>query len=137
MTPFLSQAKQLRQEDVFKSISDNVGSSGDPRTFYVFAAVGVGLVFLLLLVNALMKRRATPRAVNHQGKLVKELMRKVPLRKGEVKQLRAMAAEQGCESPLTLVLCPSLIAKGLNEKGRADKRVVMGVARKMGIVKKK
>jgi hypothetical protein len=29
------------------------------------------------------------------------------------------------------------MAKALSEKGRADKRVVMGVARKMGIVKKK
>jgi len=54
-----------------------------------------------------------------------------------VKHLRTMASEQQCVSPLTLVLCPSLLARGMNTKGKADKRVVMGVAKKMGMVKKK
>ena len=128
---------QLKQEDVFKSISDNVGGSGDPKAFYIVAAIAVAVVVVLVVINKRMKREATPQAVNHEGKLIKELLRKVPLRKAEVKHLRSMAAEQGCESPLTLVLCPSLMAKGLNEKGRSDRRVVMGVARKMGILKKK
>jgi hypothetical protein len=128
---------QLKQEDVFKSISDNVGGSADPKTFFIVGGIVVAIVVVLVLINKRMQREATPQAVNHQGKLVKELLKKVPLRKGEVKHLRTMAAEQGCESPLTLVLCPSLMTKGLNEKGRADRRVVMGVARKMGILKKK
>jgi hypothetical protein len=130
-------AAQLRQEDVFKSISENVSGSGDPTPFYAMALVGVGLVLVLVVVNHFMKRQARPKAVNHQGKLIKEMLRRLPLRGGEVKQLRLMAAEQGCESPLTLVLCPSLMAKGIQEKGKADKRVVLGVARKMGILKKK
>jgi hypothetical protein len=125
------------QADVFKSISDNVGSPTDPRVFYVVAAVGVGIVLLLIAVNAFKKRAALPRAVNHQGKLMKEVLKRVGLRKGEVRQLKVLAGEQGCASPLTLVLCPSLLAKGLAEKGRADKRTLMGVARKMGIIKKK
>src|SRR5438105_470648 len=137
MMTLLSQAKHLKQEDVFKSISENVGSSGDPRVFYIVAALGVGLVVLLIVINALKKRQASPRAVNHQGRLLKELSKAVSLKKGEVKQLKTMAAEQGCDSPLTLVLCPSLLAKGINSKGKADKRVVMGVARRMGILRKK
>jgi hypothetical protein len=130
-------AAQLRQEDVFKSISENVSGSGDPTPFYAMAAIGLAIVVVLSVANAFMKRQARPRVVNHRGKLVKEVLRRVPLRSGEVKQLKVMAAEQGCESPLTLVLCPSLLAKGIQEKGKADKRVVMGVARKMGILKKK
>ncbi|HEY7115341.1 MAG TPA: hypothetical protein VH475_02080 [Tepidisphaeraceae bacterium] len=130
-------AAPLRQEDVFKSISENVGAPGDPTVFYAIAMIGAGVVLVLVLVNWFLKRRATPRTVNHQGKLVKEMLRKVPLKGGEVKQLRLMAQEQGCESPLTLVLCPSLLAKGINTRGKADKRVVMGVAKKMGILKKK
>jgi hypothetical protein len=59
------------------------------------------------------------------------------LKKGEMKHLKTMAVEQNCASPLTLILCPSVLAKGINSKGKADKRVVMGVARKMGILKKK
>lgn len=127
----------VRQEDVFKSISDNVGGSTDPKFFYILALAGAGFVLLLVVINSFKNRQVRPRAVNHQGKLLKELLKKVPLKNGEVKQLKAMAAEQGCDSPLTLVLCPSLLAKGMNTKGKADKRVVMGVAKKMGILKKK
>ena len=130
-------AAQLRQEDVFKSISDNVGGAGDPTPFYAVALVGAGIVLVLLVVNYFQKRQASPRAVNHRGKLIKEMLKRVPLRGGEIKQLKLMAADQGCESPLTLVLCPSLMAKGMQDSGKADKRVVMGVARKMGILKKK
>jgi len=128
---------QLRQEDVFKSISDNVGGQTDPKVFYTVAAIGTALVLLLIGVNALKKRQATPRAVNHQGKLLKEILKSVSLKKGEMKHLKTMAMEQNCDSPLTLILCPSVLAKGINAKGKADKRVVMGVARKMGILKKK
>ena|SRR5947207_9448163 len=134
----LAQAKPLKQEDVFKSISDNVGSTADPKVFYIVAAIGVAFVVLLIVINALKKRQTLPRAVNHQGKLIKEMLKTVGLKSAEIKQLRTMAAEQGCSSPLTMVLCPSLLAKGVNVKGgKADKRVVMGVARKMGILKKK
>jgi hypothetical protein len=128
---------QLKQEDVFKSISDNVGRTTDPKVFYVAALLVVALVLLLAVVNSIRKRKASPRPVNHQGRLIKEILKSVPLKGGEVKQLRAMAAEQQCTSPLTLVLCPSLLARGMNTRGKADKKVVMGVARKMGIVKKK
>ena len=130
-------AAQLRQEDVFKSISDNVSGSGDPTPFYAVALIGAGIVLVLSVANYFMKRQARPRAVNHRGKLVKEVLRRVPLRNVEVKQLKVMAAEQGCDSPLTLVLCPSLLAKGIQETAKADKRVALGVARKMGILKKK
>jgi len=133
----LSQLAQLRQEDVFKSISDNVGGQTDPKVFYAVAAIGTALVLLLVFVNSLKKRQATPRAVNHQGKLLKEILKSVSLKKAEMKQLKTMAIEQNCASPLTLILCPSVLAKGINAKGKADKRVVMGVARKMGILKKK
>ncbi|SRR5258706_2118157 len=128
---------QLKQEDVFKSISDNVSSSGDPKVFYVVALIGVGLVLLLVVANSMKKRQASPRAVNHQGKLMKEMLKALALKKAEVKNLKIMAAEQHCGSPLTLVLCPSMLARAINAKGKADKRVVMGVARKMGILKKK
>jgi hypothetical protein len=129
---------QLKQEDVFKSISENVGNSNaDPRGFYIFALVGAGLILVLVIINSVKKREATPRAVNHQGKLVKEMLRKVTLKGVELKHLRHAAADQGCDSPLTLVLCPSLLAKGIHAKTKADKRVLMGVAKKMGILKKK
>src|SRR5258706_2007502 len=128
---------QLRQEDVFKSISDNVGAKTDPQVFYIVGLIVVGLVLLLVVVNNFKKRQATPRAVNHQGKLLKEILKALPLKKAEIKHLKTMAVEQSCASPLTMILCPSVLARGINAKGKADKRVVMGVARKMGILNKK
>jgi hypothetical protein len=129
---------QLKQEDVFRSISDNVGNSrSDPRVFYAFIMGVAVLILLLVLINAWRKRGSSTRAVNRQGKLTKEILRQLPLKKGEYKHLKTMAEEQGCESPLTLILCPSLMAKGMTEKGKADKKVLMNVARKMGVVKKK
>ncbi|HSI32267.1 MAG: hypothetical protein ACAI43_21020 [Phycisphaerae bacterium] len=134
MTYLLSQT---RQEDVFRSISENVGGSSDPTTFYYLLAGAAGLVVLLALISARKKRAARPRAVNHQGRLMKEILRRVPLKKSEVKHLRTVAGEQGCASPLTLILCPSVLAKGLSEKSRADRKVIMNVARKMGVVRRK
>jgi len=139
MTPTMTLAlAQLKQEDVFKSISDNVGnSSSDPRIFYAFIVGVAALILLVVLVNAWRKRTSPTRAVNHQGKLTREILAQLPLKKGEYKHLKTMATEQGCESPLTLILCPSIMAKGMTEKGKADKKVLMNVARKMGVVKKK
>jgi hypothetical protein len=124
---------QLKQEDVFKSISKNVSGPGDPTVFYAAILTVAGLILLVVVVNALRKREWQPRSVNHQGKLLKEILKRVSLRKGEVRALRTIAAEQGCESPLTLVLCPSLLAKGINAKGKADRKSAMLVARKVGL----
>ena len=127
----------LKQEDVFKSISENVGGSSDPTALYAVLIGAAAFVGLLVFINSRWKREARPKTVNHQGRLLKELTRKLPLKKSEIRQLRVMAAEQGCDSPLTLILCPSLLAKGLAVKSKADRRIIMGIARKMGVVRKK
>src|SRR5258706_5976796 len=99
---------QLKQEDVFKSISDNVSSSGDPKVFYVVALIGVGLVLLLVVANSMKKRQASPRAVNHQGKLMKEMLKTLALKKAEVKNLKIMAAGQQRRFPPNPVLRSSM-----------------------------
>jgi hypothetical protein len=130
MIPILAQPKQ---SDVFKSISDNVSGTSDPKIFYA-VMLGIAVVVFLLVVNsALRNRQSKPRGVNHQGKLLKEMLKRVSLRKSEVRALRTIAAEQGCTSPLTLVLCPSLLAKGINARGKADRKSAMTVARKVGL----
>lgn len=123
-------------EEVFKSTSENMGSSADPKAIYAFLLGGAALVLLLVLISSRKKREAAPRAVNHHGKLLKEILRRIPLKGGEVKQLKVIAGEQGLSSPLLLVLCPSLLAKGVAAKTKADKRVILRVARKMGVLRK-
>ena len=134
MIPILAQPKQ---SDVFKSISENVSGTSDPKIFYA-VMLGIAIIVFVLVVNsALRNRQSKPRGVNHQGKLLKEMLKRVSLRKSEVRALRTIAAEQGCTSPLTLVLCPSLLAKGINARGKADRKSAMTVARKVGLTSAK
>jgi hypothetical protein len=124
---------QLKQEDVFKSISKNVSGPGDPTVFYAVILAVAAIILVVVVINALRKREPRARSVNHHGKLLKEVLKRVSLRKAEVRALRTIAAEQACESPLTLVLCPSLLAKGINAHGKADRKTAMLVARKVGL----
>ena len=124
---------QLKQADVFKSISENVSGSSDPKVLYAVLLGMAAIIFVAVVVNALRNRESKPRGVNHQGKLLKEILKTVALRKGEVRALKTIAGEQGCTSPLTLVLCPSVLAKGINARGKSDRKWAMAVARKLGL----
>ena len=144
-----SASAQPTQEEVFQSIKDNVGPSQTDYSKllpYVFA--GMGLVILLVLVSQRKRQEtATPKALNHQGKLLKEVLKTVPLRAAELKQLRMLAEgrEQRLASPLTLLLCPSLLAEavharqaqGSKGKGKLDRKAVLELARKVGLVTEK
>jgi hypothetical protein len=104
------------QEDVFKSIQSNVDESVDGGKVLAVLAVGVGLAIVLTLFSRRQKREATPKALNHQGKLIREMMKTAGLKANEVRQLKVLADEmaaagQPLESSLTLMLCPSLMKK--------------------------
>jgi hypothetical protein len=121
------------QEEVFKSISDNVGSSTDPKRFAAFVLAVVALVILLAVVSKRKQRQVTPKILNHQGKLLKEIAKHIDLRPAEIRQLKALAEEQNLSSPLTLLLCPSILAKAVKERsGKVDKRAILSVAKKLG-----
>ncbi len=121
------------QEEVFKSIGDNVGSSTDPKKFFAFLAGVAGLIILLAVLSKRKQRQVTPKTLNHQGKLMKEILRQVDLRPAEIRQLRMLADAQDVESPLTLLLCPSMLAKAVKERsGKVDRKVLMSVAKKLG-----
>jgi len=78
------------------------------------------------------KRDLSPRSLNHQGKLLKEVMKRINLKPSEVRQLKTLAEEQSVSSPLTLLLCPSVLAKAVkHQSGKVDARVIAQVARKM------
>ena len=62
---------------------------------------------------------------------MKEVLRTVPLKPAELKQLKVLAeqsrAAQGIQSPLTLVLCPSVLARAAQEKSTKANRKVVAV----------
>ncbi len=119
--PFaLSASANPTQQDVFKSINENVGQSVDGRKVLAVLALAVGIVIVLVLFNRRQTRQAVPTALNHQGKLLREMMKTAGLKPAEARQLKvladqAAAAGEPVESPITLLLCPSLM-KRLREK---------------------
>jgi hypothetical protein len=125
------------QEEVFKSIQDNVGSTVDYRKFLLFLCVACGAIILLSLFSHRRKREVVPRRVNHHGKLIKEIMKGLAVRPREIKQLKTLAEQTALpngefvHNPLTLLLCPSVLIKAVqNPRCKADRRVLQQVLRK-------
>jgi hypothetical protein len=129
------------QDDVFKSIHDSVGKPAqfDSRPVILLAAGG-GLVLLFLtLMSRRQQKVASPKSLNHPGRLMKEVLREVSLKPAELRQLKllsdAVQHETGQEAnPLTLLLCPSLLAKGLKAgPAKLDRKALAQVVRKMRV----
>jgi hypothetical protein len=127
------------QQDVFKSIQDNVGqpTDFDARPVIFLAAAGGAALLLVVGVNYWQKRRSTPRKLNHPAKLLKEVVREVPLSASEVKQLKLLADNLENEidqpaGPLLMLLCPSLLGKALKTAPpKLDRRTVAGLVRRL------
>ena len=132
----------MTQEDVFKSINDNVSNSGDAsgRMFLALLLGAAAVLMLLSLISLRRKRVATPRAVNHPGKLLKELTKKISLRPAEIKQLKLLAegernAGNPIDDPLLFIICPSTFAAAMRSgRAKVDRKVLAGLARKMGLI---
>ena len=127
------------QDDVFKKIQQSVGEKEEVDLGPVlWLAGGGGAVALLLYLLSHKKQKvAGAKSLNHGGKLLREVMKEVPLSAAELKQLKLLAdsvQQQTGEpaTPLTLLLCPSLLAKGLQAKpAKLDRAAVAQVVRKM------
>jgi hypothetical protein len=127
------------QDDVFKSIQDSMGK---PQEFdyrpVLLLAAGGGLVVLLLAVSS--RRQQSGRSsqpVNSAARLMKQILREIPLKPGEVKQLKVLAGAVknptvDQTNPLVLLLCPSVMAKGLQTAGnKIDRKTVAQIVRKL------
>jgi hypothetical protein len=121
------------QQDVLHSINDSIGDSIDMTKLLGAAGLVASVAMLISLLNYRHKQRATPKVVNHSGKLLKEITRRVNLKAIEVKQLRMLADSQHVSSPLVLLLCPSLLEKAVKQNGeRVDRRIVLGMLKRVG-----
>jgi hypothetical protein len=117
---------QVTLEQVFKSTQENIGQA--PTAGRVIGMVlGISAVILLLvLLQHRLKRHANPKKVNNQSKLLKEVLKTVPLKSTELKHLKELAQRQACSSPLTLLLCPSLLARGVEATKRRSDEATKG-----------
>ena len=139
-TTAIARAAGPTQTDVFKSIQDSVGERHDVNsTPVILLALGGALVLAVLvwMSRREQKKAVAPEALNHAGKLAKEVVKQVSLKPQELKQLRTLAESVGDQSgetpdPLTLLLCPSLLAKGVNANpSKLDKKVVAQMVKRL------
>ena len=131
---------QPTQEEVLKSIGDNVGQPVDSTRFVASLAGIAGVILLLVVAGQWRSRERRPRALNHHGRLLKEVLRHVPLKGAELRQIKALAPQarganghgERVSSPLTLLLCPSLLADAAKQsRGKADLPVVAALVKKL------
>lgn len=138
MSPMVASAAPT-PEEISKSFSQNMDGEVNASTFLYVVGGALALILLLSLANRQWRKgTTTPKVLNHQGKLMREVLRSIPLRGREVKQLKALAeqveAERPLASPLTLMLCPSVLAKTIQtKKPRGDRKAIIAVARKAGL----
>ncbi len=120
------------QEDVFRSVNQNLDKPVDMSKAVPFLLVVLGFLILVFLYHFHTQRKTSPRSLNHAGKLTREISRRLALRSVELKQLRILAQEQQLEHPLTLILCPSVLGKAIRTPSpRVDRSVVKQIVQKL------
>jgi hypothetical protein len=107
-------------DDITKSFNQNMDQEPDYSKMIPWLFGVAGIVATVMYFRQRQKRAAVPRALNHPGKLVKEVVKIAELDPLELKRLKALAAEYNCTSPLTLLLCPSLLNKADEETPELD-----------------
>jgi LPXTG-motif cell wall-anchored protein len=122
---------QVKLEDVFKSTQENMNQGpGSERILFLILGALV-LVALLVFLQTRRKKEAAPKAFNHPAKLVKEVLKGTPIDAVELRQLKQIAAGLEVENPLVLLLCPSLLARGLKGASDEQRRAVGEVIKKL------
>ena len=139
---FLPLLADATQEEVLRSIGKNVSEGGDSgRVLGVLAGVAGAVVLLVVVGQRRGGGAAGPKPLHSHSRLMKEVLRTVPLKPAELKQLKLLLQESRArggeapvpESPLTLVLCPSVLLKSAQGRSqKVNRKVVAGVARKLG-----
>lgn len=119
-------------EEFFQSVRENMDKPVDPSKFIAVLLAAVGVILLVMLFNRKRERQIRPKVLNHPGKLIKEIAAAVHLKPSEMKQLKLLADGQGVSGPITLLLCPSVLARAVREKSsKIDKKIVAQIARKL------
>src|SRR5215204_966830 len=124
------------QEEFFKSVRDSVNNTGSGGggisngAFAIFLAL-VALLIAAVVLNNWLKRRAgsaknvatKSKTFSQPRKLMKEVSKAAGLSGEEMRQLKALADQHGHASPLTLLICPSLLIEGARHGDtKADKQ---------------
>jgi hypothetical protein len=132
------QARAADPDAFLKSMSEGVTSAGDSHAVLPIILAVIGVILLLAWLGTRERKAAKPRPVNHGRKLLKHVGREIGLAGGEIRQLKLLAdvhertAGEKLHSPLTLLLCPSLLGKTLEAAdNRVDRATVVRMAKRV------
>jgi hypothetical protein len=119
------------QDEVFRSINQNVGSTVDFEKLIPFALMGIALVLMLALYSYYRKRKVVAGPLHNRKKLMRQLVQTLNLSSAEMRQLKQLALAEEVDNPLTLLLCPSILGKAMRTDPTAFERETMS-----GLVKR-
>ncbi|GIW75594.1 MAG: hypothetical protein KatS3mg104_0657 [Phycisphaerae bacterium] len=102
-------AKTATPEEVFKSIGESLDASINPNHVILILVGLICLVVFLKYFTQTVGKKPSQKVINNPGKLTRELVRQLGLKKSELSQLRRLADQEGLEHPLSLLLCPSVL----------------------------
>jgi hypothetical protein len=106
---------QVTQDEVLRSISDNVGASVDGNKLLATFCAAAATLILVALIAQRRRRQIAPKALNHPGRLLKEVGKSLAIKPEQMKKIKQLA-EQKDVHPLTLMLCPSLLSQAMKKK---------------------
>lgn len=109
LAPVLAHAGPTLQ-DISKSFDTKLSQKPDSLNLTAIVIGIIAVVCILAIASQWGNRQEKPKAVNHSGRLLREMRRKIHLSSPQIKRLKILSERKGCASPLTLVLCPSLLS---------------------------
>jgi hypothetical protein len=132
------EKKESAEEAFRRSLSQNIEDApGDPKKVLAVVAAVVAVLVGVVAVSQMRAARRPrglqpPRGLNHPGKLINEVGKGLNLKKSELKQLKQLCQQQDVKNPLALLLCPSSLAKAVQESPKKlDRAALAGIAKKL------
>ena len=122
---------QVKLEDVFKSTQQSMDGGVSGKKLFALFLGALALILVLAFLQYRKRHAATIRTMHSPPKLLKEALKDLSLKGGQVRQLKQLAEEQECESPLTLLICPSVLEKALAKRSPEDRAELQAVVNKL------
>jgi hypothetical protein len=96
-------------KDISRSFDHSVSQKPDTGKMFAILLGAGGIIALLVVAAHWGQRQEKPKILNSPNRLIREIRRKIHLSNPQIKRLKILADRRGCSSPLTMLLCPSLL----------------------------
>jgi hypothetical protein len=104
-------APSPRLDAVFKSLQESTQGSGIDLPLVPMAIFAAAVLGMTVAIKQWTRRRANPKPLNDQRKLLDEAARAAGMSKRKLKRIAPLAQAEGLNSPLVAMLCPSAIKR--------------------------